>query len=407
MLLTFFQLLWCCSSLMLQFVEDDRAKCLDGTQGSYYFQKGSGEGQNKFIVFFEGGELILGNTEEEYLMNAVEKMQTQQGSSLNRASAFEFDGVLSQDKQENYYFHTWNLIHINYCDGVGFQGYKSDQVNYQQHFLYFRGELIIRSIFDHFMTKFQRAEIIILSGCSIGGVAALQWEQYLTSRVPENIPILFVPDSSILFDMQSIDGNNLLQQSLKIMNYIADDETQVPHSKCAYNYPNQNWKCLYFQNLINFIQRPVFIIQPFYDENFLYNYLDIKCIKDQTLENCQNSEMDFIELVYSKFNQIIKESLIQNSNIGSFVPSCISNCLFVSQLSFSRSWTIPEGSNRTAYQTLVKWVEKQKLNQNYQGDFGLIDQVPWPKNSACAELSLLSQFKLINIMLQVIIIILF
>ncbi|CAD8135207.1 unnamed protein product [Paramecium pentaurelia] len=407
MLLIFFQQLQCCFLLQLQFVQDDRAKCLDGTLGSYYFQQGFEEGQNKFIIYFEGGEFILGNTEEQFLINAVEKMQTQQGSSLNRASAFEFDGILSQDKLKNYYFHNWNLIHINYCDGGGFQGYKSDQVNYQSNLLYFRGELIIRSIFDHFITKFQKAEIIILSGCSIGGIAALQWEQYLTSLVPDNISILCVSDSSILFDMQSINGSNLLQQSLKIMNYIANNETLVPQKNCAYNFPNQNWKCFYFQNLMQYIKQPVFIIQPFYDISFLYNYLNIKCIKDLTLKNCQKNEKDFIDLVFSTYRQLINEFLINNSNTGSFAPSCISDCLFLSQLSFSSNWTIPEGSNRTVYQTLVQWVEKQKQNSICNNEFGLMDKVPWPMNSACAQLSsLINLIKLINMILLIIIILL-
>ncbi|CAK85415.1 unnamed protein product (macronuclear) [Paramecium tetraurelia] len=331
MLIFFFQQLQCCFQLQLQFVQDERAKCLDGTLGSYYFQQGFESGQNKFIIYFEGGEFILGNTEEQFLMNAVEKTKTQQGSSLNRASAFEFDGVFSKDKIKNYYFHNWNLIHINYCDGVGFQGYKSDQVIYQSNVLYFRGELIIRSIFDHFITKFQKAEIVILSGCSVGGVAALQWEQYFSSLIPEKISILCVADSSILYDMQSMNGFNLLQQSLKIMNYIANNETQVPQKNCASDFPNQIWKCFYFQNLMHYIQQPVFIIQPFYDISFLYKYLEIKCIQDLTLNNCQKNEMDFIDHVFQTFRQVIKESLTNNSNTGSFAPSCIADWYFQRQ----------------------------------------------------------------------------
>ncbi|CAD8138935.1 unnamed protein product [Paramecium octaurelia] len=390
MLIIFFQQLQCCFQLQLQFVQDERAKCLDGTLGSYYFQQGFEGGQNKFIIYFEGGET-----------------KTQQGSSLNRASAFEFDGVLSQDEINNYYFHNWNLIHINYCDGVGFQGYKFDQVNYQSNVLYFRGELIIRSIFDHFISNFQKAEIIILSGCSVGGVAALQWEQYFSSLIPENISILCVSDSGILYDMQSMNGSNLLQQSLKIMNYFANNETQVPQKNCAYDFPNQNWKCFYFQNLMHYIQQPVFIIQPFYDISFLYKYLEIKCIQDLTLNNCQKNEMNFIDHVFQTFRQVIIESLNNNSNTGSFAPSCIADCLFISQLSFSPNWTVPEGSNRTVYQTLVRWVENQKYNSYCQIDFGLMDQQPWPKNSACAGLSSsINLIKLINMILWIIIILL-
>ncbi|CAD8061531.1 unnamed protein product [Paramecium sonneborni] len=406
MLFNLFQLLYCCFSLELQYIEDERAKCLDGTLGTYYFQKGFNDGQNKFLVYFEGGELILGNTEKEFLVNAIDKMHTLQGSSLNRARSLEFNGVLSENKTQNYYFYNWNLIHINYCDGVGFQGYKSDIINYDQQQIFFRGELIVRSILDHFKIKFQKAEIIILSGCSIGGVAALQWYQYLSQSVPNNISILCVPDSSILFDMQSMNGTRILQQSLKIMNYIANNETSIPHQQCAYYFPNENWKCFFFQNLIHYIQHPIFIIQPFYDISFLQKYLDIKCINNLTLKYCQQNEMDFIDQVYLKFRQIIQESLINNTKIGSFAPSCINDCLLVSKLSFSLKWTIPEGSNRTVYSTLIKWIETLKSNSFLEDDLELIDKLPWPMNSGCAEFTLsINLIKLINMILLIIIII--
>ncbi|CAD8137497.1 unnamed protein product [Paramecium octaurelia] len=380
-------LLQCCYSLELQYVNNDQALCLDGSRGSFYFQKGYKEGKNKFLIHFEGGDLILGSSEDEYFRNAILKQGTQYGSSLNRALSFDFDGLLSQNQSQNINFYNWNIIYINSCDGTGHQGYRQDVVNYQQKKIYFRGELIIKSVIAEYSTQLQSSEVIILSGCSIGAVAALQWSQHITQIIPISVSLLCIADSGILIDMHSIDGSELLKQSLKIMNYIVNVESEVPIDSCAKNYPNQSWKCFYFQNLLNHITNPVFIIQSLYDAAFLQDYLKIECIKDMTLSYCSSIEKDYIDFAYSQFQSTIKNKTQANRRMGSFAPSCISNCLFLNSASFSINWSIPEKSGKTISQTLSKWIEVQQRNKGDEDQVVLIDNVYWPNNQPCAKLA--------------------
>ncbi|CAK88064.1 unnamed protein product (macronuclear) [Paramecium tetraurelia] len=395
-------LLQCCYSLELQYVNNDQALCLDGSLGSFYFQKGYMEGKNKFLIHFEGGDLILGSSEDEYFRNAIIKQillllrqGTQYGSSLNRALSFDFDGLLSQNQSQNINFYNWNIIYINSCDGTG---YRQDVVNYQQKQIYFRGELIIKSVIAKYSTQLQSSEVIILSGCSIGAVAALQWSQHITQMIPISVSLLCIADSGILIDMHSIDGSELLKQSLKIMNYVVNVESEVPIDSCAKNYPNQSWKCFYFQNLLNHITKPVFIIQSLYDAAFLQDYLKIECIKDRTLSYCSTIEKDYIDFAYSQFQSTIKNKTSANRRMGSFAPSCISNwysqillkfvfSLFLNSASFSINWSIPEKSGKTISQTLNKWIEAQQRNKGDEDQVVLIDDVYWPNNQPCAKLA--------------------
>ena len=43
---------------------DPAAKCVDGTQAGFYYQRGL---SNKILIYFEGGALCYGLTEEETL----------------------------------------------------------------------------------------------------------------------------------------------------------------------------------------------------------------------------------------------------------------------------------------------------------------------------------------------------
>ncbi|CAD8056721.1 unnamed protein product [Paramecium sonneborni] len=384
-------LLYFVDSLDLEYVKDNLARCLDGSRGSYYFQKGDQDGKNKFLIHFEGGDLILGSSEEEYFKNAIIKQVTQYGSSLNRALNIELNGLLSQNQGQNINFYDWNIIYINSCDGTGHQGFRQSPIIYKEQLIYFRGESIIKSIIAQYNTQLQNSEAIILSGCSIGAIAALQWSHYISQIIPNYVSLLCIADSGILIDMQSIDGSEMLKQSLKIMNYLVNTESDVPLQNCARNYPNQSWKCFYFQNLLNFITTPVFLIQSLYDIGFLQGYLNIACIKDLTLNNCSTTEKDYIDYVYNQFQVTIKNKTSLNRKIGSFAPSYFLLdflfSLFLNSASFSMNWSIPEKSGKTVSQTLSKWIEIQQKNQSNEDQIVLIDDVYWPNNEPCALLA--------------------
>lgn len=53
-----------------------------------------------------------------------------------------------------------------------------------------------------------KAEIVIVSGCSAGGIAAYFWVDYIRSKLPASVVVYGIPDSGIFIDMAAIDGTN-------------------------------------------------------------------------------------------------------------------------------------------------------------------------------------------------------
>jgi hypothetical protein len=56
---------------------------------------------------------------------------------------------------------------------------KLAPIVYKSKNIYFRGELIVKSVFSKFKELFQEADTILLSGCSVGAIASLLWTDYL------------------------------------------------------------------------------------------------------------------------------------------------------------------------------------------------------------------------------------
>jgi ribulose 1,5-bisphosphate synthetase/thiazole synthase len=53
--------------------------------------------------------------------------------------------------------------------------------------LYFRGEKIIKSIINEFYQKISEADVVIISGCSAGGLAAYYWVDYFREILPTTV----------------------------------------------------------------------------------------------------------------------------------------------------------------------------------------------------------------------------
>lgn len=78
---------------------------------------GTGRNSSKAIIFLEGGGVC--DNEQE----CVERSKTRLGSSNFWPPTAEFDGLLSDDKNENPNFYDWNVTFVNYCDGAFYSGY--------------------------------------------------------------------------------------------------------------------------------------------------------------------------------------------------------------------------------------------------------------------------------------------
>lgn len=107
---------------------------MDGTPPAYFLRKGSGDDQNKWIVFmiggawcfFErfdvGGEITdwMGCYERSKI--SWDRANTTMGTTNNLPESIKLGGLLSDDPTINAHFYNWNHVYVVYCDGFSFAG---------------------------------------------------------------------------------------------------------------------------------------------------------------------------------------------------------------------------------------------------------------------------------------------
>ena len=92
------------------------ARCLDGTQGAYYFRP-SPSGTKNVKIFFEGGGWCTSDGD------CYARSLTALGSNAKlpptsqEPSGYCGSGFLSDDPKVNPTTYDWNAIYVPYCDG--------------------------------------------------------------------------------------------------------------------------------------------------------------------------------------------------------------------------------------------------------------------------------------------------
>lgn len=128
-------------------MEDENAKCLDGSFGAYYISD-SGRNLSKIMLFFEGGGWCGDQDLALTLESCYQRSKTDLGSSDKYPATIDIgDGILSNDPANS--FKDFTKIFIKYCDGSGHQGTKSNPIQYKGSNLYFRGSNLTISKLNH------------------------------------------------------------------------------------------------------------------------------------------------------------------------------------------------------------------------------------------------------------------
>ncbi|CAD8118533.1 unnamed protein product [Paramecium sonneborni] len=371
------------SAHTLNLVQDEQALCLDGSRGSFYFDRGSGSGAKSWIIYFQGGGWIGGKSLEATKNDALSRSKTEMGSSKNKAQQVNIGGIFSRDSKINPVLYNWNSIYINYCDGTGHQGYAKDPIIVNGVNLYFRGNSITRSIINQFLNELTQADKVIVSGCSAGGLASFTWVQTIRDLLPQSVTVLNVPDSGVFQDLQTYDGS-ISYKNTYHTNFmqLSNSELSPPNTRCVQSNPNEQWKCLFAQYLIEYIDTPIFFVQSPYDSWCIPNILKLSCANDGTLLNCNQNQVNFIESHAISMEVMMKSRFSTHYNTGAFGPACLQHCFLESSYYHGTKFQVPSGSGNTIAKTLSSWVLDQSISSNY------LDFVSWPDNTGCNNLSI-------------------
>lgn len=288
----------------------NRARCLDGSYAGFWFEGGSGDGVDKFVVHHmgggwcgsvdecvrrskPGGSMPLGSSKDY-----IDHVRCSPDSPLTKPDDGEdlsvfgkptdsygslpckFDGGLfSYNSKENPLAYNWNKVFVPYCDGASFSGSVDTPVtsNKTNDQIYFRGKDIMDAVYDTLLAKYQMNEAndVIITGSSAGGLTSILHADHIADKIREknhkNPNIAAIPDAGYFMDYPSIDGEYKLADEFsfkdmyKFQNIAASSSSALAACRDTYDNKNTAFKCLFPQYIMPFIRTPIFFTQSFAD----------------------------------------------------------------------------------------------------------------------------------------------
>ena len=260
------------------------AVCLDGSPPAYYFREGHGEGYSKWIIHFFGGAWCF---DEE---SCLQRSKTVLGSSKDFPThPPKLQGILSGNSKMNPDFYNWNLVLLCYCDGASFTGFRREPINVDGQLIYIRGKKILQVIVDQLLLgQLKRAERVLLSGTSAGGLAAMLNADYIRRRIPSTADVRVFADSGYFIDVAAINGHDIINAHFRKMVEVHDSINHLDRDCVSSLKPAIRWKCIFPQHAFKYIQTPVFVLQSAYDPWQLIHIRGINC---QTPEYADSYKM--------------------------------------------------------------------------------------------------------------------
>ncbi|MCE0481129.1 hypothetical protein HAX54_038544 [Datura stramonium] len=271
------------------------AVCLDGSPPAYHLDMGYGTGLRSWILAIDGGGWCYS------VKNCHDRSNGTLGSSriMELQPEATFSGILHNDPTINPDFYNWNRVRVRYCDGSSFTG----DVEYvdPDTKVYYRGARIFKAIMNDLSQKgMHNAENAILSGTSAGGLATILNCDKFKSFLPENARVKCVADAGFFVNAKTISGTYDIQDEYQKIVTLHGSAKNLP-SSCTYIMEPS--LCFFPQNVVPYIQTPLFIINSAYDSWQVSNILVPEYLDPQhawkdcrsQISNCTLSQLIIIK----------------------------------------------------------------------------------------------------------------
>lgn len=316
---------------LLENAADRGAVCLDGTASGYYLQEGTGGGQNKWMMHFQGGAWCTS------LADCVKRSQGPLGSSKSYASDKEdildsFDGgahgLFSDDSLVNPDFYNWNKVYVRYCDGGSRAGNVPSPVKVGNSTIFFRGGLIIDALLDDLMSRgLDKASDTIVSGCSAGGLTVWLHLDYIRGRIPSSARVVGVPQCGYFMDLPASDGKpSYTHQYRAIYELMGMNTSRTMSPECKARHKDEQWKCFMAQYAMPFIKTPFFAVNSFFDSFQWSAILKISSCKADQFANCTVQERN---AAYALRDSMLNNLSTAPQESGYFTYSCVQHCAYL------------------------------------------------------------------------------
>ncbi|KAG8663655.1 hypothetical protein MANES_01G236000v8 [Manihot esculenta] len=306
---------------LIQGADSKGAVCLDGTLPGYHLHRGSGSGQNSWVIQLEGGGWC------DTIKNCVFRKTTRRGSSKFMEKQIPFTGILSNKAEENPDFFNWNRVKLRYCDGASFSGDSKNEAAQ----LYFRGQRIWSAAMEKLMAEgMQSATQALLSGCSAGGLASIIHCDEFKDLFPQSTNVKCLSDAGLFLDVIDVSGNRTLRNMYEGVVRMQEVQKDLPSTCTSHLDPTS---CFFPQNLIANIRTPLFILNAAYDAWQLQASLAPKSADPHgSWDACKHNHAECnstqIQILQAFRNQMLEAVYVfsKSTQNGLFINSCFAHC---------------------------------------------------------------------------------
>ncbi|KAJ8555320.1 hypothetical protein K7X08_012816 [Anisodus acutangulus] len=307
---------------ILQSATAQGAVCLDGSPPAYHLDSGHGSGVRNWIIFLDGGSWCSS------IPDCLNRSTGFLGSTKHMKRQGFFAGILYNSSEQNPEFYNWNRVRVKYCDGSSFTG-DVEQVD-PENKLFFRGARIFKAIMEDLWSKGMRsAENAILCGTSAGGLATILNCDKFKSLLPNDARVKCVADAGFFINGNTISGTSDIQEMYRRIVNLHGSAKNLPSACTSAMEPSL---CFFPQNVVPYVQTPLFIINSIYDiwqikNIFVPENLDPQHTwKDckERINNCTFSQRILIQAFGVEFLKIF-ECLPPSFTRGYFLTSCYSH----------------------------------------------------------------------------------
>ncbi|XP_052169278.1 pectin acetylesterase 9 [Oryza glaberrima] len=337
---------------LLQAATSTGAVCLDGSPPAYHLHRGSGGGAGGWVLQFEGGGWC------NDAPSCAERAGTRRGSTRSMDSLEVFSGLLSNDPDMNPDFYNWNRVKLRYCDGGSFAG--DSELRNGSSVLYFRGQRIWDAIISDLLPKgLAKAQKVLLSGCSAGGLATFFHCDDLKGRLGDAVTVKCLSDAGFFLDVDDITGNNTVEPFFRSLVALQGAEKNL--NKDCLSSTDYPYQCFFPQYILPYIRTPYFILNSAYDVyQFHHNFVPPSCDPKGQWSHCKSdpgacstSQIATLQGLRNAMLTALKP--FQNEQgVGMFINSCFAHC----QSELQETWLAPNSPrlhNKTIAELVGEW----------------------------------------------------
>ena len=379
--------------LVIELDHSTGAKALDGSKYKFYITPGNGTGADKFVIFWEGGA-YCGNEGESVLQSCYGKLNGRYGTSTaypdnnTWTNSNHAEGAFSSQQEYNPMFWNWNKVKIIPLDGANFQGSLDEPLVYNNTNIWFRGFNNTFSTFEYLRDHFDlfNASEILLGGGSAGGIAAMQWSQFLKDWLPKNIRISIFGDGAMFLDAYNKHTGcflfrYMMQQLVDALS-LNSSANNILYRNCKYRN-TATWKCLMMKYIYEDIEYAGFLSNSQTDASELTELMSISCLNEGGPDFCDNDERKEITTVREDFLRFALKIKKAKPTWGFFLRSCFEHSLQFVWAWYGESMDVynAESQEMSSLRNALYNMYSQKTSSN-----SYIDLIDWLHNPRCVYL---------------------